>query len=214
MKLNKPCFLYLVALMLGSCLITQSSLAVGQNLGLIATQKAVINTDLGPIEIELYGDNAPVTVENFIRYIQAGAFKNGRFYRVVRLDNDNGSPQIEVIQGGANPDFKGFEAILLETTKQTGIKHLDGMISMARGAPNSATSEFFICVGAQPALDFEAKRNPDGQGFAAFGRVVNGMQIVKKIHQTREALDVDDDYVKGQILAKPVAISSVMLINN
>lgn len=211
MKLNKPCFLYLFALIASSSFVPQSSLAVEQNLGLIATQKAVINTDLGRIEIALYGNDAPITVENFIRYIQAGAYSHGRFYRVVRLDNDNGSPQIEVIQGGANPEFKRFEAIPLETTKQTGIKHLDGMLSMARGAPNTATSEFFICVGAQPALDFEAQRNPDGQGFAAFGRVINGMQIVKKIHQIRKALVVDDDYVKGQVLAQPVVINDIKL---
>jgi peptidyl-prolyl cis-trans isomerase A (cyclophilin A) len=140
-----------------------------------------------------------------------GAFNDGRFYRVVRLDNDNGTPKIEVIQAGANVDFKDFEAIQLETTQQTNIKHLDGMLSMARGEPNTATSEFFICIGAQPSLDFGGLRNQDGKGFAAFGLVTKGMHIVKKIHQISEALEVDDDYVKGQMLAAQVAISNIQL---
>lgn len=178
-----------------------------------AVQKAVIATTMGTIEIELYTGDAPISATNFIRYINAGAFKEGRFYRVVRLDNDNGSPKIEVIQGGTNTEFKDFTAIELETTQHTGIQHLDGVLSMARGAPDSATSEFFICIGAQPSLDFGGKRNPDGQGFAAFGRVTKGMSIVRKIHQIREALAVEDNYVKGQILAQPVSIANIQLTN-
>ena len=130
---------------------------------------------------------------------------------MVRLDNDNGSPKIEVVQGGARSGFKDFAAIQLETTEHTGITHLDGVLSMARGEPNTATSEFFICIGAQPSLNFGGLRNPDGQGFAAFGRVIKGMDVVKKTHQIREALEVDDNYVKGQILAKPVTISNIKL---
>jgi peptidyl-prolyl cis-trans isomerase A (cyclophilin A) len=173
--------------------------------------KATIETSLGNIEIELYPQHAPLTVANFVRYIQAGAFTGGRFYRVVRLDNDNGSPKIEVVQGGANPDFIEFAPIALETTEQTGLKHLDGTLSMARGAPDTATSEFFICIGEQPALDKGALRNPDGQGFAAFGRVISGMDVVKAIHQIRDAQEVEDAYVKGQMLAEPVKIISTSL---
>lgn len=176
------------------------------------TQQAIIHTKLGDIKIELYTERAPATVANFIRYIEEDAFKLGRFYRVVRLDNDNGSPKIEVIQGGANPDFKDFTPIPLESTKQSGIKHLDGTLSMARGAPNSATSMFFICVGPQPSLDFGGMRNPDGQGFAVFGKVIEGMHIVKKIHQIKETLKVEDEYIQDQILAKPVQILNIELI--
>jgi peptidyl-prolyl cis-trans isomerase A (cyclophilin A) len=82
---------------------------------------------------------------------------------------------------------------------------------MARGAPDTATSEFFICIGEQPALDYGALRNPDGQGFAAFGRVVSGMDVVKAIHQIREAQEVEDAYVKGQMLAEPVNIINMSL---
>jgi peptidyl-prolyl cis-trans isomerase A (cyclophilin A) len=146
-----------------------------------------------------------------MRYVEAGEFSEGRFHRVVRLDNDNGSPKIEVTQGGGNLVFEEFQAVSLETTKVTGIQHSDGVLSMASSAPNSVTSEFFICIGAQHSLDFGGKRNPEGQGFAAFIRVVKGMDIVNKIHQIREASTVDDDYVKGQTLTNPVAIINIQL---
>lgn len=213
-KLTLPCFIQCLIMAIGLSLITQTALANEEQQKTHSVQRAVISTSLGKIEIELYAEQAPLTVANFIRYIESGAFNNGRFYRVVRLDNDNGSPKIEVIQGGANLEFKEFAAIPLETTQQTGIKHLDGVLSMARGAPDTATSEFFICIGAQASLDFGGMRNPDGQGFAAFGRVTKGMDIIKKIHQIREALEVEDDYVKGQMLAEPVVIINIQLIKN
>ncbi|MEP7702645.1 peptidylprolyl isomerase [Paraglaciecola sp. 25GB23A] len=178
-----------------------------------AMQEATIYTNVGDINIELYIQQAPITVANFVRYIQAGAYEGGSFYRVVRLDNDNGSPKIEVIQGGANPDFKDFAPIPLENTEKTGIKHLDGVLSMARGEPNSATQAFFICIGEQPALDKGALRNPDGQGFAAFARVISGMEVVKLIHQNRDAIEVDDPYIQGQILSEPVTILKISLQN-
>jgi peptidyl-prolyl cis-trans isomerase A (cyclophilin A) len=142
-----------------------------------------IKTDLGNIEIELYRDKAPVTTANFLRYVDSSLFTNGCFYRVVRMDNQPDNPvKIEVIQGGRLDEKGGFSPIMHETTEKTGILHKDGIISMARSEPGSATSEFFICVGDQPSLDFGGKRNPDGQGFAAFGRVLSGMDIVRKIH--------------------------------
>jgi peptidyl-prolyl cis-trans isomerase A (cyclophilin A) len=207
-------FIQGLVLSIGLGLFTQTVLANEEQQKPRYLQQAVISTSLGIIEIELYSEQAPLSVANFIRYIEAGAFNDGRFYRVVRLDNDNGTPKIEVIQGGANLEFKDFAAIQLETTKQTGIKHLDGVLSMARGEPNTATSEFFICIGAQPSLDFGGLRNPDGQGFAAFGRVTKGMHIVRKIHLIREALEVEDNYVKGQMLAQTVVISNIQLTKN
>ena len=176
------------------------------------TVNARILTSAGPIEIELYAQQAPLTVANFLRYMQDSAFDGGDFYRVVRADNDQGSPQIAVIQGRANPSHQDFTPLPLETTALTELQHLHGTLSMAMGEPDSATQEFFICIGAQPALDFGGMRNPDGQGFAAFGQVTKGMQIVKNIHQNREAAKVDDAYVAGQILAKPVKIMGIELI--
>lgn len=213
-KLALISYMQSLAFFLGLSLLSLSVLADDSSATPVHVQQAVIHTSLGVVEIELYAAQAPVTVANFIRYIESGAFNNGRFYRVVRLDNDNGSPKIEVIQGGANLEFKEFAAIPLETTQQTGIKHLDGVLSMARGAPDTATSEFFICIGAQASLDFGGMRNPDGQGFAAFGRVTKGMDIIKKIHQIREAVEVEDDYVKGQMLSEPVVINNIQLIKN
>lgn len=211
-KISRTNYVQYLMVSLGLSLCFQAFSASNSNPQPPASQQAIITTSMGIIEIELYVDQAPVSVTNFIRYIQAGAFESGSFYRVVRLDNDNGSPKIEVIQGGASPEFNDFSAIPLETTQQTGIRHLDGVLSMARAAPNTATSEFFICIGAQPALDFSGLRNPDGQGFAAFGRVTRGMETVRKIHQIRQARSVDDSYLEGQLLADPIRISSIELI--
>jgi peptidyl-prolyl cis-trans isomerase A (cyclophilin A) len=144
-----------------------------------------LETSAGSIEIEVDAARAPVTAANFLRYVDAGRYDGGRFHRTVRLATQAQKPiKIEVVQGGVAPDKEklDFPAIKLETTRATGILHKDGTISMARGGPDSATSDFFICVGDQPALDFGGKRNPDGQGFGAFGRVVKGMDVVRRIH--------------------------------
>lgn len=143
-----------------------------------------IETDLGVIDAELDSAKAPVTVTNFLRYVDAGAYSSGRFHRTVTPQNQpRDTVRIEVIQGGANPDREGarWPAIPLERTNATGLTHVDGALSMARGGVDSATSDFFICVGAQPSLDFGGHRNLDGQGFAAFGRVTKGMDIVRII---------------------------------
>lgn len=179
-----------------------------------ANKVATIHTSKGEIQFELYTAQAPLTVANFVQYIEDSAFKGGDFYRVVRADNDQGNPKIAVIQGRANPQHQDFSPVHLETTALTGLLHLDGTLSMARGDPDTATNEFFICIGPQPALDFGGKRNPDGQGFAAFGRVIKGMEIVKSIQQTRQAVEVEDAYVVGQILAHPVTIIDVTFANN
>ncbi len=145
-----------------------------------------IQTELGDIDVEIFVDRAPITAENFLRYVDQGRFKGASFYRVVSMDNQpNDEVKIEVIQGGLGftEDATEFAPIEHETTEKTGILHKEGVISMARLQPGTATSEFFICVGDQPELDFGGKRNPDGQGFAAFGKVVKGMDVVKKIHQ-------------------------------
>ena len=171
--------------------------------------RVLLNTPQGTIELELYGDRAPLTVENFLRHVDGGHFDGGSFYRVVSPANDNGTPVISVIQGGRGDAPPPFPPIEHETTEQTGVRHVDGTISMARGGPGTATSEFFICIGDQPALDFGALRNPDGLGFAAFGRVVSGMDIVRAIHAAPADAATDDEYVRGQILEEPIVISSV-----
>jgi peptidyl-prolyl cis-trans isomerase A (cyclophilin A) len=163
----------------------------------------LIKTDLGNIKVEIFAEKAPITATNFLRYVDAGLFKGASFYRVVRLDNQpNNTIKIEVIQGGLgfSDEERPFPPIEHETTVKTGILHKDGVISMARSAPGSATSEIFICLGDQPELDFGGKRNPDGQGFAAFGRVIEGMEVVRKIQQQ------PDD---SQMLKEPVTIDNI-----
>ena len=162
-----------------------------------------IVTELGTITVALDPIRAPGTVGNFLRYVRAGFFTGASFYRTVTMANQPDSPvKIEVIQGGADDTKEGFPPISLERTSVTGLRHVDGAISMARGGPDTATSEFFICMGDQPELDFGGRRNPDGQGFAAFGRVVAGMDVVRRIHASP---------VIDQRLAPPIKILSVTL---
>jgi peptidyl-prolyl cis-trans isomerase A (cyclophilin A) len=174
-----------------------------------ATVRVRMVTDLGPILIELYPDKAPISVANFLAYSDRHLLDGGSFYRTVSPKNDNNPATISVIQGGLNRDDSPLPAIVHETTKVTGILHTDGVISMARGAPGTAGSEFFICIGANPALDFGGARNKDGQGFAAFGKVVEGMNVVRQIHDAPTVTKADDPYMKGQIIEKPVKIQKL-----
>ena len=167
-----------------------------------SVERILLETGAGDIELEIDVARAPVTAANFLRYVEAGHYDGGRFHRTVRLTNQpKNKVKIEVIQGGVAPlrETEAFPAIALERTHVTGLRHQDGVLSMARDGPDTAQSDFFICIGDQPALDFGGARNPDGQGFAAFGRVVRGMDAVRKI----QASPAD-----GQALTPPVAILS------
>lgn len=145
-----------------------------------------IHTPYGDIRVELDVHAAPITVANFLMYVRAQAYNGGSFWRTVVNDPDNqpnNTIKIEVIQATVSEGFIKFPAIPLERTTATGLRHRDGTISMARFAPDSAQADFFICIGDQPELDFGGMRNPDGQGFAAFGRVIEGMDVVRVIHK-------------------------------
>jgi len=163
----------------------------------------IMKTELGDIYVQVDLKNAPISSANFLRYVDAAMFDSTCFYRIVRMDNQPlDSVKIEVIQGGRfNNEENGFPPVAHETTEMTGIKHKDGSISMARLTPGSATSEFFICIGDQPELDFGGKRNPDGQGFAAFGKIIKGMEVARKIHSIK---------APGQYLEKPVIIYKIV----
>ena len=143
----------------------------------------VFETDKGAIEIEIDVARAPITAANFLKYVDGGFYDGGRFHRTVRPDTEtNKDVPIQVIQASRARGRQGFPAIVLERTSETKLSHKDGVVSMARSAQaDSAASDFFICIGDQPSLDYGGKRNPDGQGFAAFGRVVRGMDVVKAI---------------------------------
>lgn len=167
--------------------------------------KVIIETDLGNITVELYEEKAPITSSNFIRYIEEERYKGSTFYRVVTPENQpNSKVKIEVIQGGLYEDDhpQALPPIPHENTGQTGIKHLDGTISMARYGPGTATFEFFICVGDQPSLDYGGDRNNDKHGFAAFGKVIDGMDVVRKIQQEPEK----DQYLEPRILINKMRI--------
>jgi peptidyl-prolyl cis-trans isomerase A (cyclophilin A) len=173
-----------------------------------APVRVLVQTELGEIVVEVDQARAPVTAANFLRYVDAGHYNGGTWHRTVKMDNQPDSPvKIEVVQAGVNPAFakSGFPTIALERTSVTGLLHKDGVISMARGAPDSATSGWFICINDQPSLDFGGARNPDGQGFAAFGRVVSGMDVVRTIQQAPSSSDRTTN-TEAQRLRPPVKI--------
>ena len=165
------------------------------------TVRVRVETALGAFEVEVDAARAPVTAANFLKYVDGGFYDGGRVHRSARLETQASRPvKIEVIQAGINPARRNdaFPAISLERTSVTGLLHKDGTISMARSGPDTATSDFFICIGDQPSLDFGGARNPDGQGFAAFGRVVSGMDVVRAIHRAP---------AEGENLTPPVTIT-------
>ncbi|BDG09433.1 peptidylprolyl isomerase [Anaeromyxobacter paludicola] len=165
-----------------------------------APVRVELDTALGPIELELDPARAPVTAANFLRYVDAGLYDGARFHRTVRRDNQpDAQVLIEVVQAGVAPEreARSFPPIPLERTGKTGLRHRDGTVSMARAGPDTATGDFFVCIGDQPELDEGGRRNPDGQGFAAFGRVVRGMEVVRRIQAAP---------AQGQALTPPVLI--------
>jgi cyclophilin family peptidyl-prolyl cis-trans isomerase len=165
-----------------------------------------MDTALGRITVELDAVHAPVTTANFLRYVLEGFYSDGEFFRTVTTANQPvDTVKIQVVQAGASPsrEDESYEPIPLERTSQTGLRHLDGTVSMARSGPDTATHSFFICIGDQTELDFGGRRNPDGQGFAAFGRVVEGMELVREIH----AMPAD-----GQNLDPPLSIQRAVRV--
>jgi peptidyl-prolyl cis-trans isomerase A (cyclophilin A) len=165
--------------------------------------RVMIETEIGNIEAEIDTVRAPISAANFLKYVDAGMYNGGRFFRTVRPDNQVDKPvKIAVIQASANAERKAdyLPAIPLERTNVTGLSHKDGTLSMARSAPDSARHSFSICVGDQPSLDFSGARNPDGQGFAAFGRVVNGMDVVRRIQMAP---------AEGETLTPAIAIVKI-----
>lgn len=171
------------------------------------TARVLIQTAVGDFEVELDAKRAPVTAGNFLRYANAGLYADGRFFRTVTAGNQpTNTVKIAVVQAEANAARTNefFAPIALERTRKTGLRHLDGTISMARDGPDTAQDSFFICVGEQPELDFGGQRNPDGQGFAAFGKVVKGMEVVRKIHASP---------ADGQSLGTPVRIQRLIRLN-
>ena len=167
----------------------------------------VIHTERGDIALTLDAGHAPISTCNFLRYVEAGRYADGTFFRtVVAATNANPNP-IDVIQAQttAGSDDPGLGPIPLERTRDTGLSHVAGTISMARDGPDTATSSFFIVTQDTPALDFGGGRNPDGQGFAAFGHVTSGLDLVRAI-QALPAVE--------EAITEPVKITSVELVGD
>jgi len=166
----------------------------------ISNPLVLIKTQLGGIEVEVYEEEAPVTATNFLRYVDNKLYDGTTFFRTVTMENQpSAQVKIEVIQGGQVDKQREYPPIEHETTQITRLSHLDTVISMARTKPGGAASSFFICIGDQPELDFGGHRNPDGQGFVAFGKVVIGMDVVRSIHTQP---------YEGQRLTPPIRILS------
>jgi peptidyl-prolyl cis-trans isomerase A (cyclophilin A) len=196
------CRPHLPALLLATFLLTCTT-----TLAVHAPIVVTLTTSEGEIDVEVFADKAPLSSADFLRYVDKGLYDGASFYRVVRGDNDRGTPKIEVVQGGMADEANALPPIAHETTERTGIRHVDGTVSLARGEPGSGSaSAFFICVGDQPALDFGGTRNPDQLGFAAFGRVVRGMDVVRRIHVMPADGPADSEYMAGQMLSHPVVI--------
>lgn len=179
-------------------------------------EQVVIVTPLGEITLAIDTQHAPVTAANFLHYVDSGFYDGGIWHRTVTPENQpHDAVRIEVIQGGGDPARNGERRgpIPLERTRDTGLRHRDGTVSMSRFAPDSAVSDIFICIGDQPELDFGGGRNPDGQGFAAFGQVISGMDVVRAIQQSPHGLagvaGVEQSPHHGQVLTPPVPIVSI-----
>lgn len=193
--MKKPILLFISTLLLLSCKQKNTT-----------TPHIAIQTEKGDIELELYPLRAPKTVAAFLSYIDSGYFNNSNFYRVLNDENQpSNAPKTELIQGGIwktkNKIATKLPGIPHETTQQTGILHTDGVISLARLAPGTAGTEFFICIGKQPGLDYGGENIADKQGYATFGKVVRGMDVVRKIYRQNE---------NDQYFDPPVAIYNIV----
>lgn len=163
-----------------------------------------LETADGPIVLELYPDKAPITAKNFLRYVDEKRFDGATFYRASKVPN---APEYGLAQGGVQNDPKRvLKPIAHEPTTKTGLSHVNGAISMGRTNPGTATSDFFICVGDMTYMDADPKQPGDNLGFAAFGKVVEGMDTVKKILGAPTSPTAGEGVMKGEMLAKPVKI--------
>lgn len=164
-----------------------------------------IDTPHGRMIAVLYTDKAPITAGNFLRYLDAGLYRNSSFYRAVHPGNDAQSPKIQIIQGGIDPTCQQapLPPIAHESTQVTGLPHVNGALSSVRWHPAKGNSEFFIVIGDTPCLDFGGTRRPDGRGFAVFGQIVTGMDVVLRINASRTTAS-SLGFMKDQALTPPV----------
>ena len=174
--------------------------------GIAGVVRVNLTSGAGLIVLDLYADKAPITAANFLKYVDARLYDGATIYRALKTP---GAPTTGLIQGGARVDSAhSITPIAHEATTQTGLSHKDGTLSLARRAPGTATSDFFICVGDAPYLDADPKASGDNLGFAAFGRVASGMDIVRAILALPTSPTAGAPEMAGQMLDPPVPIVS------
>jgi peptidyl-prolyl cis-trans isomerase A (cyclophilin A) len=174
---------------------------------MIHNPKVKIHTDIGDLIVTLYADKAPVTVSNFLNYVQQKRFNNSTIFRIVTESNaeqpEDANTKIQVIQAGLPPEHPLLlPPIIHESTKDSGLSHTHGTISMARFEPGSADGSFFFCIGDQLELDYGGKRYSDGLGFAAFGRITDGIDALTSIFEQAEP----QEYLMNEITIKSIAL--------
>lgn len=163
-----------------------------------------LQTSLGTIVLDLEQARAPITVANYLRYVDQGRFDGASFYRASKVPNDDTQG---LIQGGVQNDPKRvLRPIPHEPTSRTGLTHTNGAISMGRNAPGTATSDFFIILGDATYLDADPTQPGDNLGFAAFGHVVQGMDVAARILAAPTSPTAGVGVMKGEMLARPVTI--------
>ena len=169
----------------------------------------LIHTSQGDIKLALEKERAPLTTANFLRYVDQKRFDGATFYRAVKLDDEG---RYGLVQGGLKGDPKKIlKPVKHEAPFKTGLSNVNGAVSMARGAPGTAASDFFIVVGDLVSLD--GKPDSDDPGYAVFGHVAEGMEVVKQIMESPRALDAPDPAMKGQMIAAPLKIQSVRRVD-
>ena len=184
-------------------LAAASVLAAGPAWAQPARTRVRLQTDKGAIVVELADDKAPITVANFLRYVDAGRMDAAVFYRASHAP---GAPTVGFIEGGLKDPAKLFPPIAHESTLATGLKHLDGTLSMARFAPGTAQSDFTICSGDAPQMDAQPDAPGDNLGYASFGQVVEGMDVVRAILTLPVGGSALNPAMQGEIIDPPVRV--------
>lgn len=196
----KTCILRLGILGLG-LMVTACTAQVNQPV-------VILETTSGQIEITVYPDKAPISAGDFLRYVDGGHYDGQGFYRVVRAENDPRDMGMSLIQGGRLDQQMVFDPIPHELTTDTGISNAHGAVSIARLEPGTGSATyFFINIGNNDFLDTGGSRNPDGQGYATFARVTDGLDIARAIQSMETSVESDEAVTQGQILKDPVIIT-------
>lgn len=176
--------------------------AMAGEAGAPATTVVILHTSIGEIRIALETQRAPLTSQNFLKYVDSGRFDGTTFYRALKYDKAGTEG---LVQGGLQGNIrKAFPPVAHESTVMTGLSHVDGAVSMARGGLGTARGEFFIIVGGM--ITYDGVPNGGDPGFAVFGRVVSGMPVVRKMMRLPRSKEARSEHMQGQMLAEPVTI--------